>query len=121
MSKVGDEHSTPFPDGDALPDVPPEWVALSDLPGWVARWYGVSSTVIAPHVVDAVWTGELRPWHRIAGIRPDGPARVLPAGLTDTGVRPIYDRHAEERPDYRIVAYDWTAAEVDRRKGTVGG
>jgi hypothetical protein len=106
---------------NALPDVPSDWVALSDLPGCVARWYGVSMTVAAPAVVDAVWTGELYHWHRIAGITPEGRWRELPGGLTDTGVRPIYDPRPEGTSDYRVVAYNWAAADVDRRKGTVGG
>jgi hypothetical protein len=106
---------------NALPDVPPDWVALSDLPGCVARWYGVSMTVVAPAVVDAVWTGELCPWHRIAGIKPDGRWRGLPDGLTHTGVLPIHDPRPDAPFEGRIVAYDWAAADTDRRKGTVGG
>jgi hypothetical protein len=115
------KNSTPHPDSDALPDVPPDWVALSDLPGHIASWHGVSVTVIAAAVVDSVWTGELRPWHRIAGIKPDGRWRQLPDGLTDTGVRPIHDPRPDVPFDYRIVAHDWAAADADRRKGTVGG
>lgn len=101
-----------------LPDVPDEWVPSTDLPEVVASWFHVGVGIVEAEVVEAVWTGELRKSHRIAGAQPRivQYTEELPPGLDwkrGWGGQII----ARDR----IVATDWTRAEVDRRTGTVGG
>lgn len=119
VSMTTDKGST-----DPLPDIPPEWLPLTDLPGSVARWYGVSVATVAAEVVEAVWTGGLRTAHRIAGVEPRGHYRKLPCGLVrknEGAWGKLLDVDGRAVPDSWIVADDWTVAEVDRRDGTVGG
>jgi hypothetical protein len=118
------------PRQDALPEVAPDWVPLADLPGWIARCYGVRLATVAAEVVDAVWTGELRVPHRVAGIKPNNRRNgaLLPSGLAEAGGDPFgisfslfEDRWSNDKFEARIVADDWSDADVDRRNGTVGG
>lgn len=126
MTKVADDDTTPptggapepvnrlFVDNAArafhaaspLPAVPPEWVPLAELPGWVACRYGVPTHVFAGELVLAVRRrSELR--HRIH-ISPNRNTGRLPHGL-------------DASHDYpkRTVVVDWETAEADWTQGTV--
>ena len=89
-----------------LPAVPPEWVPLAELPGYVARRYGVASHVCGGDLVlDVRRRAALR--HRIH-ISPDRITGRLPPGLDTTYAFPK-----------RTVVVDWEAAETDWLKGEV--
>jgi hypothetical protein len=49
----------------ALPAVPPQWVPLAELPGWVARRYRVASQVVAGDLVLAARSSRAGLRHRI--------------------------------------------------------
>ena len=95
-----------------LPPVAPEWPRLADLPGWVARRYGVSAHIAAPDLILAVRRGSLR--HRVPPIKADHSSMrrpSLPPGL------------AEESPHgvRRVFVSSWVLAEASWADGTVGG
>lgn len=102
-----------------LPIVPPEWVALVDVPQWIARLYGVVGEVVVVAIVLGVRSGELRACHRIPDLEPrvvSRGGRALPPGL-DHGLF----RGGAGRNRHRVFAEDWEAAETEWKDCTVGG
>lgn len=109
------EHGKGF---DPLPDTPPEWMPLADLPKWLVEWYQVDRAAIT-ETIDAVWTGDLRQYHRISGLKSQKGQHgdILPSGCE---WRRGY--HSGSFIDSELVfAEDWAAADVDRHSGTIGG
>jgi hypothetical protein len=122
MDETDDDHTT------QLPAVPPDWIWAVDFPSLLAKWHRVSVAIVALEATDALWTGHLSFCHRIAGVEPHGNTKKLPPGLQWSHDDPRWscDYLSFGRETYvgaydRIVAYDWTLAEVDRLRGTVGG
>ncbi len=105
--------------GLLLPAVPPEWVPLADLPGWIARRYGVSGDAVATSLILAVRREVSLLRHRIPGIEARfgrSGIQVLPPGL-DWKRAWGGNKVAEDG----IVVTHWEAAKADWSNGTVGG